>query len=313
MLFDFPETRCALNEKKEVSGFSIKHSTVATQAVEECMLMANQVVAMTLKKHAPENSIFREHPEPDETQWESLIEDIQPYNFSFIPKTTQDLNRVFKLAAERNIQAAVGMSILRNLNQARYTTKSEGHFGLGFRHYTHFTSPIRRYPDLLVHRILKQIELGNKSPYLTEEVAEYAKHCSEQERKAEELERASQQLLRFLYYQKQLKNGNTGPYPALISKIISRGILVDFVESGQRALLSFSNLNEYFEVLKDGFMCRGRKTGRKFRIGEECSVDLLRVDEKNQLIDVCLAGKTKKKRKTKKSEKGRKKHSKKRA
>lgn len=189
--FDLPEPRYICDEKGGIKDIVRHFRTASTQIIEEFMLLANRAVSEFLKsRRAPQ--LFRIHEEPDAERLKEFYEKARTFGYSRVSKdlkSSKDLNDFLKMIKDQGRSRTLRYLLLRSMKQARYSTSNLGHYGLGFKDYMHFTSPIRRYPDLINHRILKGI-IGQKG-IVTDmnDLIDIAKHCSETERKANECER----------------------------------------------------------------------------------------------------------------------------
>lgn len=245
----------------------------AHKIIEEFMVAANEAVASYLnKKNIP--SIFRVHPSPAISDLESLRESLVHFGL-ILPKPnkikSKDLQQALGQAEGKPEEKAVNIQVLRALRLAHYSEENVGHYGLAKKEYTHFTSPIRRYPDLVVHRILKQAIKG-KSPKLMP-LASVALHSSEQERKADEAEKdiVEWRIFRFL------KNKLGDEFTGTIIDINRAGLVVELDDYFVQGLISYLDLEgDYYKQLKG--MIVGKRTGKKFEVGERLRVSLVSVD-----------------------------------
>ncbi|MBT8042748.1 MAG: VacB/RNase II family 3'-5' exoribonuclease, partial [Pontiella sp.] len=195
-----PEIEIKLNDQGKVEKMMPRsRSKEAYQLIEDCMLLANRAVAEILIA-SEKPSIYRVHDEPDEEQWASMGMELQALGISALPRTRQEINAAIHMAAGTAVEYTANLAILRNFKRAEYSATQIGHFGLAFDDYTHFTSPIRRYPDLLVHRMLKAVEQGRTPSLSAEQIETIAQHCNETEKKADELEKKSTETKRLEYY-----------------------------------------------------------------------------------------------------------------
>ncbi len=285
-----PEVKCLLDPDGRVTQVQRRGAPEAYQLIEEFMLLANVAVAEQLARGC-RPALYRIHEEPRPEQWARMKSDLAALAVEQPLKEKDDLNRICRRAAGRPAAYLVNLAILRNLNRAAYSDRNAGHFGLGFACYTHFTSPIRRYPDLLAHRLVKAAAAGQRSPYTHAELRQLADHCSRTERTADEAEEESLRVKCLEYYAARIEQGATGPYPALITGVNARGLMVELEESLQRALIPLHELGrDDFEVRAERGFVRGRRSRRMYRIGDPVRVDLVRVDKARRRMDVALAG-----------------------
>jgi len=285
LLFHQPEIRCELDREGDVRRIVKRGESEAYQLIEECMLAANRVVAHAAQR-AEAPSVYRVHDEPDEEQWGAMADQLRALGVAETPGSRADLNRIAAQWASSDMAFSVNLSILRHMKRAVYTAECRGHFGLAFDAYTHFTSPIRRYPDLVVHRMLCALEDGRPPPYSIDEVRQIALHCSDTEREADRAETESVELKRIQYYLKRLWAGDTGPHEAIVVNVFKRGLLVELPDTLQRGLVSFRDLrDDHYHVDEDRLKAVGRRTGKTWTLGSRLRVLVARVDEARRQVD----------------------------
>jgi ribonuclease R len=288
LAFEMPEIRCILDENGDVTGFYKKEAMEAYQLVEECMLMANREVGALLSARFG-TAIYRIHEEPTEEDFQEMAEQLRQLGVEGIPVSRESLNEIIGRQMPEPLKQAVSLTLLKNMNRALYSPELGEHFGLAFDTYTHFTSPIRRYPDLVAHRLLLAIEENKKKPISDKKLRELCRHCSERERAAAEAEKESHRIKMFQYYEQKLKNGETGPYPATISNVLFKGVLAELDESGQRGLIPFTAFkDDYFEANETGTRATGRSTGQVLQLGDKIEVHLDKIDMENHQMDFRL-------------------------
>jgi len=280
-----PEVRCILDTQGEPIAFRCAGATEAYHLIEEFMLVANTAVARRLHR-SRRPALYRVHDAPDETQWKQLRSDLRALDIHARPRTRDDLNAIARAALNSPMQYSIHLAILRNLKRALYTAAPREHFGLAFGLYTHFTSPIRRYPDLIVHRILQALEAGAPTPYTTDELATIAAHCSETEEEADRAEEESVALKRLAWYKHLLAERRPGPFDALVVALQPKGLVLELSDTLQRGLLPFSALtDDYYEINPEHNRAVGRRHKRAWTIGQRLSVCLARVDIARRLVD----------------------------
>jgi ribonuclease R len=285
---DSAEVKCVLDEAGKVLRVEKRKQQEANQLIEECMLLANQVVAIILSK-AKAPCLYRIHEEPSEEQWLKMNADLEAFGLDEAIEGREDINRVLSGELPDYLRYPVSLTILRNMKRAEYAAVRREHFGLGFEHYSHFTSPIRRYPDLVVHRILHALETCSAIPYTHEDMPGIAQDTTTREQNAEQAERVSIQVKMVQYYNDLLWKGETGPWPGVIAGIMPKGLLVEVTATLMRGLVPFEALaGDYFEVNASGTHAVGARTKRTFHIGQPAKVELVSVDLRLRRLNFSL-------------------------
>lgn len=294
--FDLPEAELKVDEKGEPVSIIIRPRLDAHRLIEQFMISANEAVTeWALEKHSP--FIYRVHEDPAEKtlmKFEELCHhsgvDIQ----MDYENLTESLQKVIKLIENHPAQHLLNSALLRSMKQAHYTSVHGGHFGLASRAYTHFTSPIRRYPDLLVHRMLKRIieeERLNKNlsseekDKLNSDLQDAAEHCSYKERTASEAERESIKLKQARYILKELGNEFTGK----ITGLMERGFFVTLDNPYVEGMVSVDTIDDdQYEFKEERMFFQGRRKRRTYQIGQKIEVVVARVDLETRQIDFTL-------------------------
>ncbi len=286
--FSSSEVKFKLNEKGKPVGIVIKESKESHQLIEEFMLLANKTVAEHVAKikihKKPIPFPFRVHDTPDKEKLLPFMEFAKKYGHRFDTKTPQGISASFnqmladaKGKPEQHVLEQLG---IRTMAKAVYTTENIGHYGLGFEHYCHFTSPIRRYPDVLVHRIVEKCLLGTLEP--DHQLEAVCRHCSERERAAMETERAGNKYKQVEYMQDFLGE----EFEGVISGVAAFGFWVETLEHKCEGLVSINSLLEFddFKLVEGDYSLAGRRSGRKFRIGDKITIKLVSANlDKRQL------------------------------
>lgn len=284
------QIKCLLGPDGKVASIVKGKAREAYQLIEECMLLANVAVARRLKE-AGRPAVHRIHEEPDEDQWAQMGAELQALGVNALPASRADINAVIEKSLGTPMEYAVSLAVLRNLKRAGYSSEARGHFGLAFDDYVHFTSPIRRYPDLVIHRLLSALETGARTPYRPGELEAIAAQCTRTETEADAAEKESIELRRVEYYGDLLYKGEIGPYPGCIVKIIGKGLIVEITETLQRGLVPFASMtDDHFEVNDARTRATGRRWKKVFKTGDLLEVDLVKVDVVRRFIDFRIAG-----------------------
>lgn len=287
--FSSQEVRFKLDEKGKPIGIMVKESKEAHQLIEEFMLLANRVVAESVgkikvdKKEIP--FPYRVHDTPDEMKLLPFVDFAKKYGHSFDTKTPEGIARSFnqmlqdvKGKPEQHVLEQLG---IRTMAKAVYTTENIGHYGLGFEHYCHFTSPIRRYPDVLVHRIL--FDVLNEKIEIDKKLEQKCKHCSERERAAMESERAANK-----YKQVEYMQGYLGEeFEGVISGVAAFGFWVETIEHKCEGLVSINSLFEYddFRLIESDYALVGMRSGRSFRMGDKVRIKIISANLSKRQLD----------------------------
>ena len=291
--FSSQEVRFKLDEKGKPIGIVIKESKEAHQLIEEFMLLANRTVAehiFKLKvndKGAASGSIpfpYRVHDQPDEEKLKPFISFAKKYghkfNVSTPEKIAESFNQLLLDAKGKPEQQVLEQLGIRTMAKAVYTTNDIGHYGLAFEHYCHFTSPIRRYPDILVHRVLQSVLTGK--PIIDKKMEEKCRHTSERERAAMECERAGNKYKQVEY----LKDHLGEIFEGVISGVASFGFWVETIEHKCEGLVSIVGLSDFddFRAIEGEYSLVGRRSGKVFRMGDKVFIKVVAANlEKRQL------------------------------
>ena len=285
---DFPETKIRLDDQGRVLRMEKVENDVSHQLIEECMLLANEAVAarlMSLNRPA----LHRIHEPPDnkrlqEYREEVLSHHIQCGNLSNRLEVQKLLERLNGLA----IGQALKIGFLKSLMRARYAVEPLGHYGLAKKKYAHFTSPIRRYADLVVHRALF-LQPGQR--VAERPLQEVAQHISETERNSDDAERDSRDVKMFAFLNAQLKSAHPTRYPALVTDVRNFGFFVDVTGLGMSGLVPLSGVSDdFYQFDPTRGQLVGRRTRRVFKLGDKIEVQVAKVDTFKRQVDYKLAG-----------------------
>jgi ribonuclease R len=290
--FDLPEAEVILSEIGEIEAIVASERNIAHRLIEEFMLLANETVAAHLEGQAVP-ALHRVHEAPDAKKVEDFEAFITPLGYSLAargraltPKHFQKLiDRMRGTPEERPIAALM----LRTMQKARYDAVSLGHFGLAVEHYTHFTSPIRRYPDLVVHRMLRESRQGPigdaRREELEEELPETARHASEMERRADDAERELLQWKKVRF----MANKVGDEYSGYITGVAPFGLFVELVEHYVEGLVHVSSMaDDYYRFVEQEHVLRGEHTKKMYRLGDRADVQVVRVDMERRQVDLGL-------------------------
>ena len=286
--FSSSEVRFVLDENKKPVGITVKESKESHQLIEEFMLLANKHVAIYIGsihiKDKPVPFPYRVHDTPDEEKLLPFISFAKKYGHKFDNSSPEKISTSFnqllndvKGKPEQHVLETLG---IRTMAKAVYTAENIGHYGLGFEHYCHFTSPIRRYPDVMVHRILQQCLNGE--PEIDKKMEQKCRHCSERERAAMEAERAANKYKQVEFMSEYLGEDFDG----VVSGVASFGFWVETIEHKCEGLVSLFSISELddFRYIEEDYCLVGRRSGKTFRIGEKVRIKVVAANlEKRQL------------------------------
>jgi ribonuclease R len=292
--FDFPEAEVTLDEAGRPVDILRRARLESHQLVEEFMLLANETVATAMKRFP---FLYRVHDRPDPTKLAKLKETLQAVGVSVPPKFDEGLStvlqKVLRSVHDQPVEPMVHMMILRSLKQAVYSTQNVGHFGLASACYTHFTSPIRRYPDLCVHRVVKEYLQGQLTPerqvHWKRALPGAADRSSQRERLAQEAEREVLELKRVQFMEKRVGESFDG----VISGVTAFGFFVQLIDVFVEGLVHINNLHDDYYIFDDvRVLLRGRRTQTTFRMGQRVRVRLAGVNVVKRQLDFELERET---------------------
>ena len=289
--FDAAEAEFVIDAGERVRAIELRARNEAHRLIEECMILANVAVAEALEK-ARMPTLYRVHGQPEDEKLERLAATLTALGIDArIPKTvtTRDLQAIARRVGNAPERAFVESLVVRAMPQAIYQPANIGHFGLALTHYAHFTSPIRRYPDLVVHRTLKALiaaQGGADVRYSTAQLGALGESTSRLEKRADEADRYVSAFLKCTYLKERV--GQT--FQGLITTVVEFGCFVQILDVAVDGLLHIDNLRDDQYVMEDdGHAWRGRRTGRRLRTGAHLRVLVTAVNPIEGLVDLALA------------------------
>jgi ribonuclease R len=301
--FEKMEVKFHLDESGNPTGVFFKTAKDSNRLIEDFMLLANRKVAEFVGKKKQEGKnkqqgendkeskrpfVYRVHDKPNPDKLENFAEFVGKFGYKLnvknINTVADSMNNLLREVNEKKESGMIEMLAIRTMAKAVYTTKNIGHYGLGFDFYTHFTSPIRRYPDVMVHRLLQHYLDGGKNPDI-EKLEAQCKHSSEMEKLAADAERSS-----IKYKQVQYLTDKIGQeFDGIISGVTEWGIFVEIIENHCEGMVRLRELrddNYYFD--EDNYCLRGRKSGKILTLGDKVRIEIKRADLVKKQLDFAL-------------------------
>ena len=286
--FDLPESKIILDENGKPIDIKPYERSISTNMIEEFMLVCNETIA--------ENSfwqempfMYRSHQEPDEDKMEKMEQFLRGFGYHLRKKDGEihprEIQKVLRTAEGTDEERIITRMVLRSMMQARYTAENGGHFGLAAKYYCHFTSPIRRYPDLEIHRMIKKMlhgELDEKaSANYRKKMPDWAKHCSKQERVAEDAERDTDALKKVEYMEDKVGE----IYEGIISGVTGWGIYVELPNTIEGMVALNQMDDDFYEFDDKNMLVYGKRTKKSYRLGDRVTVYVSKVDRMMGTID----------------------------
>jgi ribonuclease R len=288
--FEKIEVKFDLDEAGKPLGIKFREMGTANQLVEEFMLLANKRVAEYVGKILKGKTfVYRIHDKPDPEKISNFSHFITRFGYKLIEddKTSlpKAMNKLMQSVAGKKEQNIIETLALRSMAKAIYSTENIGHFGLSFKYYTHFTSPIRRYPDMMVHRLLS-FYLAQENPGSQDKYEKLCNHSSKMERLSAEAERASVK-----YKQVEYMSDKTGKeFEGVISGVTEWGIYVEIVENQCEGMIHIRELvDDFYEYDEDNYCIKGRSTGKVYTLGDRVKIEVVKADLQKKQLDFRLA------------------------
>jgi len=283
--FDRVEVNFNLDEENKPETVFFKTSKDANKLIEEFMLLANKRVAMFIGKQSPPfNFVYRIHDDPDEEKLFNLKQTIANFGYLFNPKgknVSKEINKLLFDCQGTREQNLIDTLTLRSMSKAEYTTENIGHYGLAFSHYTHFTSPIRRYPDVMVHRLL-QAFLEMKKSMERDVLEEACKHTSQREQLATKAERDSIKYMQMIFMEDKVGQ----EFDGVISGVTDRGMYVEIIENKCEGMIRLVDLkSDYFHYDMNNHSIIGERTKKVYQLGDSLRIKVKKVNVIRRFLD----------------------------
>jgi ribonuclease R len=289
--FDLKESEIVLDDQGLVEAIVAAERNVAHRLIEEFMLLANETVAAHLETQGVP-TLYRVHEEPDPAKVEVFKEFISTLGYSLSGPSDRLEPRHFQRLVDKirgkPEEKPIAFLMLRTMQKARYDATNLGHFGLAAASYTHFTSPIRRYPDLVVHRVLRESRRGmtdERRAELSEDLPDIARHTSERERRANDAERELVQWKKVRFMADKVGD----EFDGYVTGVSAFGLYLELVEHFVEGMVHVSTMaDDYYRFVERAHLLRGENNGRVYRLGDRVRVQVIRVDLEKRLIDLGL-------------------------
>ena len=287
---DFPEVKVWVDKQGHPMKLERVENDESHQLIEEFMLAANEAVARELKKRAIP-TIYRVHENPDPEKLAEYREFVLSFNYRVGDLSHRgELQRLLASIRGKPEEQALKIALLKSLKRARYDPQPLGHYGLAKTNYLHFTSPIRRYADLVVHRTLGSRNGKHRFQLDMSEIASIAEHISTTERTAADAEIDAAQMKKLEFFQRQLDERNPQIFRAAIVDVRNYGLMVELPDALLTGLIHVSSLTDDFYLFEPARrQLIGRRSRKRFKIGDEVSVFVARVDPFKRQVDFAIA------------------------
>jgi len=292
--FDRVEVKFEIDKDGKPLSVFFKESKDSNKLIEEFMLLANKRVAEFVGKPGAKKKertfVYRIHDKPDPDKLDSFNHFIKRFGYGIMtnnPKTvTESMNKLIENVAGKKEQNVIETLAIRTMAKAEYSTRNIGHYGLGFEYYTHFTSPIRRYPDMMVHRLLARYLEDGRSVQ-SAQYEEMCKHSSDMENKAANAERAS-----IRYKQVEFMSDKIGQqFKGVISGVKEWGIYVELDENKCEGMIPMFELtDDFYEFDEKNYCITGRRTHKKYQLGDPIDVEIARANLERKQLDFRIVG-----------------------
>ncbi len=288
MVFNSSESKMLFLKNGKLDNIVKKQTNIAHNIIEECMLLANKSCAEYLSKHKKQNFLYRIHPKPKDNKIQNVLEFLQALGIEKPQDGNIDskyLTNVLEQTKTKDNAHFIQTIILRSMQQAVYSNKNTGHFGLALKEYTHFTSPIRRYPDLLTHRAIKNIINNDNSNYKNATMNKLGEHCSEKERNADDASRDVEKWLKCEFMSHRINQ----KYKGVISGVAGFGLFVELTDIYIDGVVPITKLNDDYYLLDEAnYRLVGKSFGKVYSLGDAVKINVVKVSLSDRKIELEL-------------------------
>lgn len=293
--FELPETKISVDRNGDPVYIGPESRRVANRLIEEFMLLANKTVAKHYF-HLNCPFVYRVHEKPEPTKVIELRDFLAGFGINIAQKTDsvspKELSTVLDKVQDTPAENLVNRVMIRAMQKADYRPECLGHYGLAFKYYCHFTSPIRRYPDLFIHRVIKEIiangDITSRKAHYAEEAARVSERSSATERNAMELEREVEKMIKVRYMSEHV--GET--FDGVISGVTANGLYVELANTIE-GFVRYDSLDDFYTFDEKNFKAVAADTGRTYAMGDSVTIDVAGTNEEDSLIDFVMSGKKK--------------------
>lgn len=286
--FHSPEVKFKLDEAGRPISIEIRKTIETNILIEEMMLLANKITAMEISKQKEIPFVYRIHDKPDQMKLSEFSAFVKTLGYNFdanSSNTAKQFQDLIDKSTGTSEESLINEIAIRSMAKAIYSGVNIGHYGLAFEHYTHFTSPIRRFPDLVVHKILFNYLAKKSLLFSSETIEKICEHSSEKEREAINAERISVKLKQIEY----LRNKVGGKFLGIISGITTFGLFVQLIDNLAEGLVRYKDMDDdYYHFDEKNYCAIGERNKRKFRLGDKVTVFLEYINEEKRIIDFLL-------------------------